>query len=85
MGSGYLLYDLARNQFYKSRDVRFNEEEFPFRELNRSDQLLEIEPEDLSDETYIPDDRAERVENPIPRKPDDEEEVIGNDFISGPH
>ena len=41
--SGYLLYNTVDNIFLINRDVRFNEEEFPFRELTRSDPLYDFE------------------------------------------
>ena len=37
--TGYLLFDLTNNLSIESRDVWFNEEEFPFHELSRSDLL----------------------------------------------
>jgi len=50
--SGYFLYNIADHSFIKSRDVRFNEEEFPFHGIDRSDPLFDYEPEDTSDGSY---------------------------------
>ena len=76
--SGYILYNTADNTFLISRDVRFNEEEFPFRELSRSDPLYDFKIEDPSDELYIPDETSNEITvHPSSREQQVEESELG--------
>jgi hypothetical protein len=50
--SGYLLFNITDHAFVKSRDVRFNEDEFSFHGIDHSDPLFNYEPEDTSDGSY---------------------------------
>ena len=56
---------LPLTHFFESRDVRFNEEEFPFQELYRSDPLFDSESSDPFDDDYPPDAESEKVDNLI--------------------
>jgi hypothetical protein len=62
MSSGYLLFDITNNAFIESRDVRLNEDEFPFHGLKRSDPLFDYELEDPSDTDYRPDKASEKID-----------------------
>jgi hypothetical protein len=83
--SGYILFDNAQDNFIKSLDVRFNEDEYPFRELNHSDKLVDFEPEDYSDDTYSPDDRSERIDLPNSWRSEDEDGESYYISINDPH
>ncbi|SPQ94770.1 unnamed protein product (mitochondrion) [Plasmodiophora brassicae] len=62
--SGYVLYDPSEHKFFPTnRDVYFNEDEFPFRHMDRSDPLFDWEQEDPRDTSYVPDILSEGTDS----------------------
>ena len=87
ISSGYVLYEPTENVIFTGKDVIFNEDVLPFKEMNSENPLFDESPEDPQDIDYIPDKsgspETDEVQNTTPNSPKPRRSPRSNKGVPG--